>query len=247
MIEQLRAKMPHAQPFLMYGLTEAFRSTYLSPHMIDHKKGSIGKAIPNAEVLVINSEGRECQADEIGELVHIGPLVSLGYWQNELATQERFKPTPVCAENSWNTPLAVYSGDYVKRDSDGYLYFISRQDEMIKTSGYRVSPGEIEEVILQHPNINEVVVLGIPHPELGQAIIAIFSLATDTQTSDADQNDSIKKQLLQHCTALLANYMLPKYFVIEAIIPKNANGKLDRNQLKSRYKDHFSIATKINK
>ncbi|MBU2893564.1 acyl-CoA ligase (AMP-forming), exosortase A system-associated [Colwellia sp. D2M02] len=231
-IKQLRSYLPQAKPYLMYGLTEAFRSTYLSPDEIDNKTGSMGKAIPNAEVLVLRPDGSECEVNEVGELVHIGPLVSLGYWQNIEATKQRFKATPSLAINCEKSPLAVYSGDFVKRDADGFLYFIARQDEMIKTSGYRVSPSEVEEVILQQANINEVVVLGIQDKELGQAIIAVLSLLDN---SPLDENKVIERTLQQHCSLSLANYMVPKKFIILDSLPKNANGKLDRNLLKQQY------------
>lgn len=238
-LKQLRQHLPQAKPYLMYGLTEAFRSTYLSPDEIDNKIGSMGKAIPNAEVLVVRTDGSECSNHEVGELVHIGPLVSLGYWQNSEATKQRFKPSPSFAINHERSPLAVYSGDFVKRDADGFLYFVARKDEMIKTSGYRVSPSEIEDVILEQTAVNEVVVLGIEHEELGQAIIAIVSL-NKTECENKDENSiNIEHILHKHCAFSLANYMVPKKFIIVTQLPTNANGKLDRNQLKQHYKTYF--------
>ena len=143
----LQKALPHTKIFLMYGLTEAFRSTYLPPDQVDARPESMGKAIPNAEILVINEHGEECKPDEPGELVHRGALVAMGYWNDPEKTAERFKPAPGRPQEIPTTELAVWSGDQVKRDKDGYLYFISRKDEMIKTSGYRVSPTEVEEVV----------------------------------------------------------------------------------------------------
>ncbi len=237
LLKKLRDVMPNATPYLMYGLTEAFRSTYLDPNEIDNKIGSIGKAIPNSEIMVINATGDECKTDEIGELVHIGPLVSLGYWQNIQASKERFKPTPAQAKNINGTKLAVYSGDFVKRDNEGFLYFISRQDEMIKTSGYRISPSELEEVILTHNVILQTCVIGVAHAELGQAILAVVT-CKDNQTI----NTELEKLLLKHCQLALANYMMPQKIIILADLPYNANGKVDRQQLKKNYHDFFTKA-----
>jgi acyl-CoA ligase (AMP-forming) (exosortase A-associated) len=236
--QKIRGYMPQAKPYLMYGLTEAFRSTYLLPNEVDNKVGSIGKAIPNAEVLVLRPDDTECEVGEVGELVHIGPLVSMGYWQNSEATALRFKATPKSAMNTDNCPIAVYSGDFAKRDKEGFLYFIARQDEMIKTSGYRVSPSEIEEVVLQHPLVDEVVIIGDAHPDLGQSILCIVAIDVPRKFTDSDNEKEIKNiklTLSKHCTLLLANYMVPKSFILLPELPKNPNGKLDRNQLKQRY------------
>jgi len=169
----LRQTLPKTTPYLMYGLTEAFRSTYLSPDQLDQRPNSIGKAIPNAEILVVREDGTPCATGEQGELVHRGPLVALGYWNDLQKTSERFRPTPGRTSGLPLAEVSVWSGDTVVRDEEGFLYFISRKDEMIKTSGYRVSPTEIEEVIYQTGMVNEVVALGLPHPTMGQAIVAI--------------------------------------------------------------------------
>lgn len=224
----LRQNMPQAKPYLMYGLTEAFRSSFLSPSEIDNRPNSMGKAIPHAEILVLRENGSSCDDDEVGELVHIGPLVTLGYWQNEAATSERFKVTPKQATNLKNTSLAVFSGDYVKRDTDGFLYFISRKDDMIKTSGYRVSPTELESVLLQCPLVNETAVIAISAVELGQAIIALVV------TSSNDQ-ETLTKNIIKHCQLNLPNYMIPKKIVFLAELPRNVNGKVDTKSLKMKY------------
>jgi acyl-CoA ligase (AMP-forming) (exosortase A-associated) len=224
----LRQKMPQAQPYLMYGLTEAFRSSFLSPTEIDNRPNSMGKAIPHAEILILRDDGSRCDDDEVGELVHIGPLVTLGYWQNEAATTKRFKVTPKQAINTQNTPLAVFSGDYVKRDSDGFLYFVSRKDAMIKTSGYRVSPNELESVLLQCPHVDETAVIAIGSDELGQAIIALV-------VSKSDDQESSTKSIIKHCQLNLPNYMIPKKIVFLAELPRNVNGKVDTKSLKIKH------------
>ncbi|ALO35922.1 hypothetical protein CMT41_15220 [Colwellia sp. MT41] len=224
----LRKNMPNAKPYLMYGLTEAFRSSFLSPLEIDHKPNSIGKAIPHAEILVLREDGSTCDNDEVGELVHIGPLVTLGYWQNEAATAERFKETPKQAINAQGTPRAVFSGDYVSRDVDGFLYFVARIDTMIKTSGYRVSPTEIESVLLQLPLVDEAAIITSPSVELGQAIIALIVSSNDNQALST-------KKILKHCQLNLPNYMIPKKIFFLSALPRNANGKVDTKLLQMNY------------
>jgi acyl-CoA ligase (AMP-forming) (exosortase A-associated) len=230
----LRARAPAAKPFLMYGLTEAFRSTYLPPQEVDRRPDSIGKAIPNAEILVLREDGTECAPGEPGELVHRGALVSLGYWNDPAKTAERFKPYRaepgiVLAE------MAVWSGDTVRKDEEGYLYFISRNDEMIKTSGYRVSPTEVEEVIYAREQVAEAAALGVAHPTLGQAIVVIAYPREGTALTASD--------LLAACKPHLPAYMLPqKVIIADASLPRNPNGKIDRKLLSTQYAGVFAEA-----
>jgi len=158
----------------MYGLTEAFRSTYLDPAEIDLKANSIGKAIPGEEILVVNQLGQICESGEEGELVHRGALVSMGYWNDAEKTADRFRPWPVRLSGAVQTEMAVWSGDTVKTDEEGYLYFVGRTDDMIKISGYRVSPTEIEEVGYRIPEVFEMAAFGVPHPVTGQAIVLVI-------------------------------------------------------------------------
>ncbi len=222
----LRSSLPNTKVFLMYGLTEAFRSTYLPPEQIDLRPDSIGKAIPNAEILVLRADGTQCAAKEPGELVHRGALVSMGYWNDTDKTEKCFKPI-TSRQNGLTIPeLAVWSGDTVKMDEEGYLYFIGRRDQMIKTSGYRVSPTEIEEIIYAIETVSEAVALGVPHPMLGQAIVVIV---TSRKDSDNALNSDM---LLATCKQNLPAFMVPSYFDIrENDLPKNTNGKIDRNSL----------------
>ena len=231
-LKQLQSLMPNAKPYLMYGLTEAFRSTYLPPEEVESRPTSMGKAIPNAEVMVVRPDGTECQPEEAGELVHRGPLVSLGYWNAKEKTEQRFKPAPGQPEGIINPELAVWSGDTVKKDKEGFLYFVSRTDEMIKTSGYRVSPMEIEEILYQFKGVAEAVALGIKHEQLGQAILVIACFSHN----DPDQT----KPLMQHCQKLLANYMVPKDIIVLDNLPHNANGKIDRAYLNKHYKNYYT-------
>ncbi len=234
-LEQLRSALPATQIFLMYGFTEAFRSTYLAPQELDRRPDSIGKAIPNAEVLVLREDGSHCVPGEPGELVHRGSLVTMGYWNDAGKTALCFKPIRSQHAGLPIAEIAAWSGDIVRMDEEGFLYFIERRDELIKTSGYRVSPTEIEEVIYTAGNIAEAVVLGIPHPVLGQAIIAVVSgrrnMALDS------------KKLLQQCKQRLPAYMLPRYIdVREDSLPRNPNGKIDRALLFQQMQHFFDEA-----
>ncbi|MGB0834404.1 MAG: acyl-CoA ligase (AMP-forming), exosortase A system-associated [Psychrobium sp.] len=230
-LSQLRDYMPQAEPFLMYGLTEAFRSCYLPPSEIDNRPTSFGRAIPNANILVINEHGEECAPHEHGELVHCGPLVSQGYWNDAAKTNQRFKPSPTRKSEVKTPELAVWSGDIVTRDEQGYLYFVGRRDDMIKTSGYRVSPQEIEDIIYQLPTIKEAVVTGVPHPVLGQALIAVVIPHGDS-TSCHD--------IMRNCRALLPNFMLPVQIFIVDSLQRNSNGKFDRIYWQSHYQHLFA-------
>lgn len=226
----LRAKLPDSQPYLMYGLTEAFRSTYVPPELIDTHQNAIGIAIPNAEVLVLREDGSECADNEPGELVHRGSLVSMGYWNAPEKTAERFKPIPGPLSGKILPELAVWSGDTVKRDKDGFLYFISRKDDLIKTSGYRVSPNEVEEVVYQSDLVKEAVALGIAHPVLGQAIVLVVV---------ARNNMPDNKELLAYCKKNLPNFMHPADIIIKPALERNQNGKIDRKRLAEKYQDLF--------
>lgn len=228
----LRAKVPAARPYLMYGLTEAFRSTYLPPEEVDRRPTSMGKAIPNAEILVVREDGTECEPNEPGELVHRGALVSLGYWNDPEKTAERFKPVPGQRRELVMPEIAVWSGDTVKRDAEGFLYFVSRRDEMIKTSGYRVSPTEIEEVIYRTGLVAEVAAFGVEHPALGQAVVVVAQPAAGAAADS--------ERLLEACREALPNYMLPaRIDWLENALPRNANGKIDRKSLATGRKGLF--------
>lgn len=223
-LDALRSKLPKAKPYLMYGLTEAFRSTYLPPEEVERRPDSIGRAIPNAEILVVREDGTHCVPGEPGELVHRGALVGLGYWNDPQKTAERFKPVPNREIGLTLPEMAVWSGDTVRCDEEGYLYFIGRRDEMIKTSGYRVSPTEVEEVVYATEMIGEAVALGVPHPVLGQEIVVIAT-ARPRQVVDAEA-------LLLACKSRLPAYMVPaRILVREGNLPRNPNGKIDRKAL----------------
>ena len=215
-LKGLRDTFPAADPYLMYGLTEAFRSTYLDPAQVDLRGDSIGKAIPNAEILVLRPDGSRCQPGEEGELVHRGPLVALGYWNDPERTAQRFRPLP--GTPHWQAPeLAVWSGDTVVADEEGFLYFVGRTDEMIKTSGYRVSPTEIEEAAYRTGLVRDAVALGIPEEGLGHRVV----LAAAGEALDA-------AELLRALRRDLPLFMVPAEVVLRAELPRSPNGKFDR-------------------
>ena len=225
----LRQRVPKALPFLMYGLTEAFRSTYLPPEEVDRRPDSIGKAIPNAEILVLREDGTPCSPEEPGELVHRGALVGMGYWNDAEKTAERYKLLSAGTagrQSGLQLPeFAVFSGDTVRQDAEGFLYFIGRRDEMIKTSGYRVSPVEVEEVVYASKLVGECVAFGVDHPSLGHAIQVIATHADSN-------NPATVAQILAECRARMPAYMVPAGIEMTGgPLPRNPNGKIDRKLL----------------
>lgn len=222
-LDKLRAIFPTASPFLMYGLTEAFRSTFLHPSHVDSRPDSIGKAIPNAEVIVVGPDGSQTRPGEEGELVHRGALVALGYWNDPKRTSERFRPAPG-REGALFTEMAVWSGDIVKRDEEGFLYFVGRNDDMIKTSGYRVSPTEVEEAAYDTGLVGDAVAFGAEDERLGQHIVMIVSPA------ESDELDP--SALIAEMRRSLPLYMLPKVVLVRPELPRSPNGKFDRNLLR---------------
>ncbi len=227
-LERLRLSQPQALPFLMYGLTEAFRSTWLPPAYIDIKPGSIGRAIPNAEILVVNDEGEPCAHGEEGELVHRGSLVGMGYWNDPQRTAERFRPAPGQPAELPLTELAVWSGDRVYRDAEGFLFFVGRRDEQIKCSGYRISPEEIEKELLASGLVDEAVVTAAEHPTLGQAPIAVLR---------GDEHNAAALQ--DWAKSRLPTFMHPQAWVWMDALPRNSNGKYDRSLLRQQLADRF--------
>ncbi|NDH53647.1 MAG: acyl-CoA ligase (AMP-forming), exosortase A system-associated [Betaproteobacteria bacterium] len=228
----LRERLPKSRPFLMYGLTEAFRSTYLPPDQVDERPDSIGKAIPNAEILVLREDGSACGTDEPGELVHRGALVGMGYWNDAAKTAERYKllarDAPGQSAALALPEYAVFSGDTVRMDAQGYLYFIGRRDEMMKTSGYRVSPTEVEEIVYATQLVGECAAFGTEHPTLGHAI----QLVATPRPRDSDSalgDEQLAGALLAECRLRMPTYMVPAgIFITCGPLPRNVNGKLDR-------------------
>lgn len=224
-LDRLRSIFTSADPYLMYGLTEAFRSTYLDPAEVDRRPDSIGKAIPNAEVLVLRPDGTRCAPGEEGELVHRGALVALGYWNDPERTRERYRPVPHPGQEWRALELAVWSGDTVVADEEGFLYFVGRTDEMIKTSGYRVSPSEIEEAAYGTGLVRDAVALGVEEPGLGHRVVLVATAAGDGLESTV---------LLGALRQVLPLYMVPSTIELRGELPRSPNGKFDRVLLKAQ-------------
>ncbi|MBX0299454.1 acyl-CoA ligase (AMP-forming), exosortase A system-associated [Cryobacterium sp. 1639] len=223
-LDRLRTTFPTAAPFLMYGLTEAFRSTYLDPSEVDRRPDSIGKAIPNAEILVLRPDGTPCAPGEHGELVHRGALVALGYWNDPVRTDERYRPVRHL-EQEWRAPeRAVWSGDTVVADEEGFLYFVGRSDDMIKTSGYRVSPSEIEEAAHATGLVRDAVALGVEDPARGQRIVLLVTSGAAALDIDV---------LMAALKRALPLYMVPSRIVLRDELHRSPNGKYDRHRLLS--------------
>ncbi len=220
LVRRLRALFPQAKLYAMYGLTEAFRSTFLDPALIDTHPTSMGKGIPHAEILVVNDAGEIAADDEEGELVHCGPLVAQGYWQDPARTAERYKPAPAASRYGG---MAVWSGDRVRRDAEGLLYFVGRRDAMIKSAGNRISPQEIEEAVLASGLVAEAVALGIPDERLGQAV----HLVVRAVPGILDAEEALPRILMQE----LPNFMQPKVIHWRSAMPIGPNGKIDRTGL----------------
>ncbi|MDP5277955.1 acyl-CoA ligase (AMP-forming), exosortase A system-associated [Sphingomonas sp. DG1-23] len=219
LVRGLRDRFPNADLYPMYGLTEAFRSTFLEPSLVDAHPESIGRAIPFAEVVVVRSDGSRAAPGEAGELVHAGPLVAQGYWRDAARTAQRFRPAPEFATSGG---VAVWSGDKVIEDAEGLLRFVGRDDEMIKSAGNRISPSEIEETVLRGGEVAEAAAFGVADERLGQAIVVVVR-------GDRSREDDLRARLRRE----LPSFMQPARYDWREELPRNANGKLDRTALKA--------------
>ncbi|WP_179944558.1 AMP-binding protein [Sphingomonas taxi] len=218
LVRGLRSRFPQAELVAMYGLTEAFRSTWLDPALIDAHPDAMGRAIPFAEVMAVGADGARA-IGEAGELVHAGPLVAQGYWRDPERSAQRFRPAP-----DWSASggLAVWSGDKVIEGADGLFRFVGRDDEMIKSAGNRISPLEIEEAVLAGGEAREAVAVGVPDARLGQGIVVMVA-------GDAAQEEALRMRL----RTLLPSFMQPARYVWRDELPRNANGKLDRAAIRN--------------
>jgi amino acid adenylation domain-containing protein len=224
LVRTIRQIFPKTDLYLMYGLSEAFRSTYLPPDQVDGRPDSIGRAIPDAQILVLDENGKECPPNVPGQLVHRGGVIARGYWNAPEKTAERFK---TLADASGNAETVVYSGDLVRRDSDGYLYFIGRNDNMIKTAGHRVSPEEVERAAETIDGVEHGVAFGREHAVLGEEVVLVCIAA---ENSAAPEEGAIRRLLHEK----LPSYMVPNTIHIQrgfAVTPGN-QGKVDRTSVR---------------
>jgi len=233
MIKNITTQFPDAEFYSMHGLTEAFRSAYLKPEQIHIRPNSIGKAIPDVELYVINEEGEDCKPREIGELIHRGACIYKGYWNAPEETAQRFKSIHILdkviePEGELTDEIVIASGDYVYRDEEGYLYFVSRKDDMIKTQGFRVSPYEIESVVYDKlPMITDCAVFSVPNPEIEEEIVLFYSA----------KNELSRNEILFELKKHLPNYMLPEQIIYKRDMPlKSLHEKqIDKEALRREY------------
>lgn len=212
-IARLRELFPGVRLYSMYGLTECKRCTYLPPEELDRRPGSVGIAIPNTEAIVVDDAGNRVPPGVAGELVIRGPHVMQGYWRNDAATAQMLRPGP----SPWEKRL--HTGDLFRTDEEGFLYFVGRKDDIIKTRGEKVAPKEVEAVLHAHPGIAEAVVVGVPDPVLGHAIAALVVLSDETLS---------EREIIRHCAGQLEDFMVPKLIEIRRELPKTDTGKVSR-------------------
>jgi len=221
---KLREAQPHVEIFLMYGFTEAFRSTYLPPEELSRRPSSIGKAIPETEIFHVDDDGRLCGPGEVGILVHHGPTISLGYWGRAEETAAVWRPHPFIPPDE-GRPLVCYSGDRVTMDEAGYFYFVGRDDTMIKSAGYRISPTEVEEALLRTGLLSQAAVFGMPDPDVGEKICAACVAVAGIEANGS--------RLLARCAAELPQHMMPRDIEFVAELPVSPNGKVDYRALRT--------------
>lgn len=219
-LARYREKLPQASIFLMYGFSEAFRSTYLAPQELDRRPESMGRAIPRCEVFVVDESGQECDPGVAGELVHRGPTVALGYWNDPEATARVFRPDPL---DAGRPDRVAYSGDLVRRDDDGFLYFAGRRDSMLKSMGFRISPEDVEEQLLTFGQLSEVVVTGQPDSVAGARIIA--------HVVPSQVDGFAIEDLIEACRRNMPGYMVPSEIHVHDVLPRTPSGKFDRKSL----------------
>jgi len=217
-IRKLRELLPHVKIYSMYGLTECKRVSYLPLKDIDRKPESVGIPMPNEEVFIVNEKGEELGPGEIGELVVRGSNVMQGYWNAPEETARRFRP------GRYRGDAMLYTGDLFKKDEEGYLYFVARKDDLIKTKGERVSPKEIENTLCELDGVAEAAVIGVPDDIFGQAIKAFIVTKNKTELTE--------KTVMNYCMKNLEPFLIPKYIEFSDFLPKSPSGKIDKKQLK---------------
>jgi amino acid adenylation domain-containing protein len=215
-ILELRAALPHVSIYSMYGLTECKRVSYLPPSEIDRRPSSVGRGMPNEEVYIVDDQGRRLN-DGVGELVIRGSNVMKGYWELPEETARMLKPGTIPGEQ------VLYSGDLFRMDEEGFLYFIGRKDDIIKTKGEKVSPREVENVLYELPGVVDAAVVGVADPVLGQAIKAVVTMKEGAELTE--------RAILMHCASRLEDFMVPKIVEFRATMPKTSSGKIDKKNL----------------
>lgn len=213
-ILRLRNLLPGVRLYSMYGLTECKRVSYLPPEQLDRRPGSVGRGMPNEEVFVVDDDGNRVGANVTGELVVRGANVMVGYWELPEESARRLRPGALPGER-W-----LYTGDLFRTDDEGYLYFVGRKDDIIKSRGEKVAPREVEDVLHGHPGVAEAAVVGRPDAVLGQSICAYVTPRPGNLLDE--------RELLLHCRRHLEDFMVPQNIVVQASLPRSPNGKIDR-------------------
>jgi len=219
-IGQLRQLLPDVSIYSMYGLTECKRVSYLPPDQIDVRPNSVGRGMPNEEVYLVDHDGRRVGPETVGELVVRGSNVMKGYWELPEETDRMLRPGPLPGEK------VLFTGDLFRADDEGYLYFVGRKDDMIKSRGEKVSPKEVENVLHDHPAVAEAAVVGVPDKVLGQAVKAVIVPRGEDELS--------QRQVLQHCAQRLEDFMVPQIVEFRDALPRTKNGKIDKRELQQQ-------------
>ena len=216
-IRKLQAFFPHVRIYSMYGLTECKRVSYLPPDQLDLMPNSVGMPMPNVEVVIVDKQGQEVAAGDVGELVVRGSNVMQGYWNKPEETSQTFRP------GRYRGEALLFSGDLFQRDEEGFLYFVARKNDLIKVKGERVSPKEIENVLCDMDGIFESAVIGVPDEIFGHAIKAFIVKNKKSELTE--------KEVMKYCVKNLEPFMLPKYIEFRDSLPRSANGKIDKKKL----------------
>jgi len=217
-VQRIRAAWPLARLYSMYGLTECKRASYLPPEELDRRPGSVGRGIPNQEHWLVNEQGQRLPHGSAGELVVRGSHVMRGYWERPEETHERLRPGPIAGEN------VLYTGDLFRSDADGFLYFVARKDDIIKTRGEKVAPREVENAIYQLDGVTGCAVVGVPDESLGQAVKAYVTLRPGSGLSERD--------IIKHCLTRLESHMAPKAVAVVDELPRTESGKIRHASLR---------------
>jgi acyl-CoA synthetase (AMP-forming)/AMP-acid ligase II len=217
LVRRVREALPNTRLFLQYGMTETFRGTFLPPEEVDRRPGSMGRPMPDTEIFLLDENGRPVPQGEIGEIVHRGPTIALGYWNDVEATNRTFRPSPLVPNGVPTAERVVFSGDLARRDADGFLFYVGRRDRVIKSMGFRVGPDEIADVLYASGQVTEAIIVAEADAARGQRIIAHVVLR------DEGSMDRLKR----HCRAELPEYAQPTEYVQRSEIPRLLSGKYD--------------------
>jgi long-chain acyl-CoA synthetase len=215
---RLRAVLPHVDVVLMYGQTECLRISYLEPREVDRRPDSVGRGMPNQELQILSAEGQPVGTNEVGELVVRGSHVMRGYWRMPVETAATLRPGRFPGE------YVHHTGDLFRQDEEGYLYFVARGDDIIKSKGEKVSPREVENALYRLDGVAEAAVVGVPHPVFGQAVKAVVVLRSDVRLEARD--------VQRHCASCLEDFMVPAVVEFASSLPKSDNGKILKASLR---------------